>query len=130
MLSVISSGGMDPTCSIMHSGYPQRDDLLKPVSVSTESFYTYYESGLRRQFTDSSTFSNHSALLGSVFVIRSPGFHLFCVSASGGDSANLQQDGVILLQFKKLGAGITQSCDSFVDKPLNASFGSSPLLQL
>jgi hypothetical protein len=36
----------------------------------------------------------------------------------------LQQDGVLLLRLKKLGLGITRSCDSDVRKALNASFES------
>ena len=103
MLSTIQLGDMDPSCSIMHSKYPQRDDLFSPNASPYHQNPNYYRLGLYRQFTNSSSFGDFSARSGSASSVRSPGFHLFCVSASGADAARVKHDGVVSLRYTKMG---------------------------
>ncbi len=107
MLSVIQLGGMDPGCSVMHSEYPQRYDVFSPYAFSYN-----YMLGLNRQFTNSSNFRDFSVRSGSAFLVRSPRFHLFCVSASGADATRVKHDGVVSLRYTKMGARNSKACPS------------------
>ncbi len=107
-LTAISLGGMDHSCSIMHSEYPQRHDVFNPYAFS----FNYYRLGLYRQFTNSSNFRDFSARSGSASLIRSPGFHLVCVAASVADAAHVKHNGAISLRYRQIGTRNSKTCSS------------------
>jgi hypothetical protein len=127
-LSVIQFGGMDPSSAIMHSQYPQLDASTSSSSGPYRSTsYNYYTHGLYRQFTNSSSFRDYAARSGKATLIRSPGFHLVCLSASGADAARVQHDGVVSLRFQKMGARTTQTCPYGTSSPSNSPVNQTSL---
>jgi hypothetical protein len=126
MLSTIQFGGIDPSCSIMHSTYPLRDDVLSPNAFPYKQMTqspNYYRLGLYRQFTNSSNFRDFSAHSGSAVSVRSPGFHLFCVSASGADAARVKHDGVVSLRYTKMSTRNIRTCSPPFVGSYNATAG-------
>ena len=130
-MTAISSGGIDAASSIMHSFYPQRDDLSRPapsapafcgnMSLNQAPCAGYYTNGLYRQYTNAAAFHNFSALLGGSALASSPVYHLLCVSASGADAGHVMQDGVVMLRYQKTGTKDKRTCTA----PASASSSSS-----